>query len=159
MGGTYPPICFHCPGDSGGTFKRRVHRNAALLDSPLLPDRSGLEFLGPDLGDWVTWESFLGPRSVPGWAWNAGKRTQGGSGQRALCPAPRQGAMAAASHPWAMPLALASEPGTTPTGANQRVYCKEEGHWRKECPKFKRESRDGNPCQEMLKRRGESDDK
>ena len=45
-----------------------------------------------------------------------------------------------------------------PLGANQCACCKEEGHWRKECLKFKRESRDGNLCWEMLNRQAESDD-
>ena len=45
-----------------------------------------------------------------------------------------------------------------PLGANQCACCKEEGHWRKECLKFKRDSTDENAHQEMPKGQCKSDD-
>ena len=41
-----------------------------------------------------------------------------------------------------------------PLCANQCSYCKEVGHRRKKCLKFKRESRDGNPLGNAKKVRG-----
>ena len=44
-----------------------------------------------------------------------------------------------------------------PIGFNQCAYCREEGHWRKECPSHRRESRSEIPGRAMVKWRREAD--